>query len=233
MYAEEDFLPVSALQHLAFCERQCALIYLEQVWDENRLTTEGKHLHEDTHQGGRESRGNVRIVRGLRIHSVRLGLAGQTDVVEFHRVNEPPGVVLPEAPGLWRPFPVEYKRGKPKIEDCDRVQVCAQALCLEEMLQVPVEQGALYYGRPRRREEVTFTSDLRQETEVLALRLHALIDAGETPPAQIKRTCRSCSLVHLCLPRVSDRRRSAGRYLAQVLQDLEKGDEVIPPEETS
>ncbi len=233
MYEEEDFLPISALQHLAYCPRRCALIYLEQVWDENRFTTEGKHLHEDLHEGGAESRGDLRIVRGLRLHSFRLGLSGQADVVEFHRVDQPPGVALPEAAGLWRPFPVEYKRGKPKIEDCDRVQVCAQALCLEEMLQLPVSEGALYYGRPRRREQVTFADALRRETEALAARLHEMVAVGVTPPAQVKRACRDCSLVDLCLPRVGERKRSARRYLAAALRDLRGGGEVAQSEETA
>ena len=122
MFSEDELLPLSALQHLLFCERQCALIHIEQAWAENRLTVEGKNLHAKVHEADDESRGDLRIVRGLRLRSLRLGLVGQADVVEFHKQGD-----------AWLPFPVEYKRGKPKPEPCDEVQLCAQAICLEEM----------------------------------------------------------------------------------------------------
>ena len=155
MLAEEDLLPLSALQHLLFCERQCALIHVEQLWDENLFTAEGRVIHERVHEQGGESRGNIRIERGLPLRSFRLGLVGKADVVEFHRVTTQ----------RWQPFPVEFKRGKPKRDDCDKVQLCAQALCLEEMLATVVEAGALYYGRTRRRLDIAFDTGLRDETE--------------------------------------------------------------------
>jgi CRISPR-associated exonuclease Cas4 len=135
------------LQHLLFCERQCALIQIEQAWAENRLTGEGRHLHERVDEVGQESRGRIRTVFSLLVRSLCLGLSGQADAVEFHRQGEGGADDL----SLWRPFPVEYKRGKPKMDDCDVVQLCAQALCLEEMLAVEVPEGAMYYGKPRRR----------------------------------------------------------------------------------
>ncbi|HOK67603.1 MAG TPA: CRISPR-associated protein Cas4 [Anaerohalosphaeraceae bacterium] len=142
MYAEADYLPLSALQHWVFCPRQCGLIHLEQVWDENRLTAEGRILHQRVHEMSDEFRSDISIVRGLRIYSRRLGLIGQADVVEFHRA--PTGIALPDAEGIWQPYPVEYKRGSPKMDACDEVQLCAQAICLEEMLGIAVPQGAFF-----------------------------------------------------------------------------------------
>ncbi|MBI4397581.1 MAG: CRISPR-associated protein Cas4 [Candidatus Omnitrophica bacterium] len=162
MYSENDLLQVSALQHLIFCERQCALIHLEQQWNENFLTVLGRVMHEkkvDT--PATESRGDFKVEYGMPLRSLRLGLTGKADVVEFHR----------ESSGSWRPFPVEHKLGKPKIDDCDRVQLCAQAICLEEVLKIEVPQGALFYGKPRRREIVLFDNYLRIKTEDAAKRL--------------------------------------------------------------
>lgn len=208
MVDEEQLLPISALQHLLYCERQCALIHLEQAWAENRWTAEGHVLHERVHERGGESRGDVRTATGVRLRSLRLGLTGQADVVEFHRAESAtarPGVNaavrLPGAPGRWRPFPVEYKRGKPKAEPCDEVQLCAQAMCLEEMLDVSIADGALFYGADRRRHGVAFDAILRGLTEQTAARLHALIEAGVTPPARYdKAKCERCSLFELCQP---------------------------------
>src|SRR3990172_2429435 len=171
-YSEEDLLPVSALSHLVFCERRAALVHLEQVWTENQFTAEGRNLHERVHQADNESRGDLRIVRGLRLRSFRLGLSGVADVVEFHR--GPTGIPLDNASGLWQPFPVEYKRSTLKHEPGYEVQLCAQALCLEEMLGARIESGAIFYGKSCRRQEVTFTDDLRASTEATALQLHDL-----------------------------------------------------------
>lgn len=206
MYDENELLPLSALQHLMFCERQCALIHIEQAWAENRLTAEGRIMHEKAHEGGTESRGNVRTARGLRVRSLRLGLIGQADVVEFHRQIDGPPI----------PFPVEYKRGKPKENRCDDVQLCAQAMCLEEMLNVRVPAGALFYGQPRRRTEVVFDAGLRSLTEQTAAKLHALISRGVTPAAVYEKKCESCSLKGVCLP---DATRSARRYLQSIIRN--------------
>lgn len=206
--SEADLLPLSGLQHLAFCERQCALIHIEQVWAENRLTAQGRILHEKVHRREDELRGEVRIARGLRIRSQSLGLIGQADVVEFHRRPD----------GLWQPHPVEYKRGRSKPDDCDRVQLCAQAMCLEEMLRVDVPEGALFYGEPRRREIVIITAELREKTIDLAARLRVLIESGRTPPARYEKRCEGCSLLEICRPRLSDQGRSARRYMSEILE---------------
>ena len=217
MFTEDDLLPISALQHLMFCERQCALIHVERLWAENRLTVEGKHLHDRVHDQGDESRGDVRIARGVALRSLRLGLTGKADVIEFHRSADSPSapqsaIALHDVEGWWRPFPIEYKRGKPKAEPCDAVQLCAQALCLEEMLHVRVESGALFYGRTRRRLDVRFDDALRGETEGAARRLHDLIESSRTPPPRPRPQCDRCSLEKLCLP------RAAGRSVASYLQ---------------
>lgn len=207
-YGEDDLLPLSALQHLIFCERQCALIHVEGLWLENRLTVEGKHLHERADAGGHDTRGAVRTARGLALRSLRLGLVGKADIVEFHAT----GSALPD-----RVVPVEYKRGRPKENDADRVQLCAQAMCLEEMLGVAVPDGALYYGTPRRRTDVPMDPALRQSTERAAERLHALVRSRTTPPAEREAKCDSCSLLPRCLPRPPGRRRSASQFVTQAI----------------
>lgn len=210
-YSEDQLLPLSALQHLLFCERQCAMIHIEQAWDENRLTVQGRLLHERVHDGDDETRHDVRIVRGLRLRSLRLGLVGVADVVEFHS---------PSSPNLKSqriPFPVEYKRGKAKANRCDEVQLCAQAMCLEEMLGTEVPAGAIFYGAPRRRMQVPLDGHLRLVVGQAAERLHRLIAAGLTPPAVYEKKCESCSLLHLCLPETAGRGKSATRYLSQII----------------
>jgi CRISPR-associated exonuclease Cas4 len=224
MFSEDDLLPLSALQHLLFCQRQCALIHIEGLWDENRLTALGKRLHERAHrEGERELRGDVCIARGVRLRSLRLGLAGKADVVEFHRLDAA-GVPLAGVPGLWRPFPVEYKRGRPKRNRCDEVQLCAQALCLEEMLGTDVPAGALFYGTTRRRFDVALGAALRAETEDAARRLHAMIGSGVTPRIAREPKCDHCSLAALCLPEATGPARSAARYTRDALRRSQAGD---------
>ena len=234
MYPEDQLLPISALQHLLFCERQCALIHVERLWEENRLTVEGNILHQRTHDAGGRSRPGLRIARGLRLRSLRLGLAGIADVVEFHRIDPrnpgagddppPPGATacsLPGARGLWRPFPVEYKRGKPKHNNCDAVQLCAQALCLEEALGVTIEAGALFYGTTRRRLDVALDAPLREETQAAARRLHELIRSGVTPKAKYGKWCKNCSLASECMPKATAGGRSAKQYMETALEQTE------------
>lgn len=220
-YAEEDLLPVSALQHLAFCERQWGLIHLEGQWNENPLTVEGRHLHNRVDSAETEVRGDVRIVRGLRLRSLRLGLTGKADVVEFHRLSETSGkgIRLEGMEGLWRPLPVEYKRGKPKHEPCDEVQLCAQALCLEEMTGAEVPDGMFFYGVPRRRYYVAFDDALRQRTENLCLRLQELTKEGKTPNAEYGKRCKSCSLLDCCMPKTIGRRKKVEEYLAEAFSE--------------
>ncbi len=228
MYDENELLPISALQHLAFCERQWGLIHLEQLWNDNRLTVDGSHFHDRVHEEETETRGDLRISRGLRLRSLRLGLIGRADVVEFHRLSETEdrsfGLRLESANGFWKPLVVEYKRGKPKADHCDKVQLCAQALCLEEMLAVSLPTAVLFYGNPRRRYEVRLDDSLREKTETLAARLHSLSHAGRTPSPRYARRCENCSLVQLCLPKAVGARRSVHRYLSRAIaQAVEEG----------
>jgi CRISPR-associated exonuclease Cas4 len=199
-----DSLPISALQHLLYCERQCALIHIERLWEENFFTAEGRVLHDRAHEGPSESRPGVRIARGLRLVSHRLGLQGQADVVEFPR----DGAVIP----------IEYKRGKPKAHRADEVQLCAQALCLEEMLGCTIPCGFLFYGKTRRRTEVVFDEELRELTESLTAHLRELIAAGATPPPVFEsKKCSACSLIEICVPRLSKRPAASG-YFSRALQ---------------
>jgi CRISPR-associated exonuclease Cas4 len=224
MFSEEELLPISALQHFIFCERRAALIHLEAVWEENQATSEGLVFHGRSHEPGVESRGPIRIARGLMIRSLRLGLSGKTDVVEFHLLaeGESGGVQLDDARGLWRPYPIEYKRGRLRHERSFEVQLCAQAFCLEEMLETTIPSGAIFYGKTVRRQEVIFNEDLRRETELAAIRLHELIGRGETPAADyIKNKCEECSLFDLCLPYVTRSRESASRYLTKMLKEIQ------------
>jgi CRISPR-associated exonuclease Cas4 len=215
MYSEDALLPISALQHLLFCKRQCALIHVEGLWAENRLTVEGKHLHKRAHEGPDERRGDLQIVRGLPLRSLRLGLVGKADVVEFEERGSP---IFPQ--GLGRigtvpdvhVTPIEYKRGQAKKDDSDRVQLCAQALCLEEMLGVHVGEGALFYGKNRRRLAVVFDESLRRRTEAAARELHELIASGVTPLAVREPKCDACSLFNLCLPHALGRGRGAAAF---------------------
>jgi CRISPR-associated exonuclease Cas4 len=205
LYRDEDLLPISALQHLLYCERQCALIHIERIWSENRYTAEGNILHERAHSHKDETRPGVRTERTLEVRSLSLGLAGQADVVEFHSN----GVVNV----------VEYKRGQPKKNDCDRVQLCAQALCLEEMMGIRIDAGALYYGTNKRRFEVIFDGELREKTRLAAQRLRTLLDVGETPQAFYEdKKCRRCSLLDDCLPSKAERSQSVKEYFSQMLQ---------------
>jgi CRISPR-associated exonuclease Cas4 len=206
----DDLVMISALQHYAFCPRQCALIHIEQIWQESGRTAEGRIMHERVHDESRASRGDVRIDYGVSLRSLRLGLIGKADVVEFHRQSD----------GYWLPFPVEYKRGKPKADDCDKVQLCAQAICLEEMLDAVIPAGALFYGQTRHRLDVVFDESLRQETEEAARRTHDLIASGRTPPPIYEKRCESCSLMVECLPKTIQKRRSVKGYLELILKEV-------------
>jgi CRISPR-associated exonuclease Cas4 len=239
MYAEEDLRPISALQHLAFCERQCALIHLDQIWEENRLTAEGRILHERVHERGSESRVERIIVRGLAIRSLEFGLVGVADAVEFLRCRDPDtaAVCLPDTFGRWRPFPVEYKRGRPKRGRYDEIQLCAQALCLEEMLETVIPSGALYYGKTRRRAAVSFDENLRGTTRDFARQLHHLLSSARLPAADPGPKCKRCSLKTDCLPTVSgssSSRRSARSYVDATLREMSSAANgaVVPSDST-
>lgn len=199
---EEDvYLPLSGIQHFCFCKRQWALIHLEQQWSENLRTAEGRLEHRRAHNDSlREKRGDILIVAGMRVINRRLRLSGICDIVEFHR--DPAGVALQGQEGLWLPFPIEHKHGSPKEGDADRIQLCAQAMALEEMLVCEVPQGALFYAETRRRELVGFTPELRERTWSVAEEMNSYFDRGYTPKVKPGKHCTACSLKELCLPKL-------------------------------
>jgi CRISPR-associated exonuclease Cas4 len=208
---ETDLVPLSALQHYLFCPRQCALIHVEQAWAENRLTAEGRVLHEATAAAGSEKRRGVRVVMAMPLVSKRLGVSGIADLVEMHKGTG----------GQWRPFPVEYKRGKPKSHRADEVQLCAQAMALEEMFDVTLDEGALFYGETRRRVAVPLDTSLRKLTEQVAADTRALLNGQITPPPiYAKSTCTNCSLNELCQPKRLSRKISASAWLAQQIAEV-------------
>ncbi|EGO64859.1 CRISPR-associated protein Cas4 [Acetonema longum] len=219
-YSDDDLLLLSGIQHIAFCERQWALIHLEQVWAENVRTVEGKHLHERADDPYKdETRKTLRVIRAMPLVSYQIGLRGVADVVEFHQSQE---VVsgemcrLEKREGWWRPVPVEYKRGRPKPDDRDAVQLCAQAMALEEMMVISIPSGFLFYGQTKHRESVFFDIALRQHTVELATRMHQLAREEITPKPQKGKHCSQCSLVEQCQPQWMLRHRSVESYLARM-----------------
>ena len=221
----ESPVMLSALQHYLFCPRQCALIHVEGVWGENYLTAAGRQLHERVDRKGYETRKDVHLATALRLVSNRLGVTGVANMVEFHRQesqHDANGICvaarLPGRKGFWRPFPVEYKRGAPKSHRADEVQLCAQALCLEEMLDVSIGAGALFYGETRRRVDVAFDEELRSLTEGVAAKVHELICVGETPPPVLTKGCRACSLFEQCRPEDVGGIGSAKRWIKNQLE---------------
>lgn len=210
---ESEPIPLSALQHAVYCLRQAALIHLERVWADNRFTAEGHVLHAVADKGGTRKARGLRRVMALPLACRRLNLASVADVIEFH-----PG---PDGPEI--PFPIEYKRGKPKLHRADEVQLCAQALCLEEMTGVAVPEGALFYAETKRRVVVSFTPELRGLTEETAAALAAVFASRRTPPPTARRErCRACSLIELCRPDAVARPARAwrGRMLSRLLAEI-------------
>lgn len=225
--SDDDLVMLSALQHYLFCPRQCALIHVEGGWSENYLTAAGRVLHERVDRQGGETRRDVHLATSLRLVSGRLGVMGVADKVEFHRVEEPVdangrviAARLPNRPGYWQPHPVEYKRGRPKEHRADEVQLCGQALCLEEMLGVVIPSGDLFYGETRRRVEVVFDVELRDLTERVIARVRDLVSQGVTPPPEVGKKCESCSLKETCRPDETSSDRSARRWLENRLDEV-------------
>ncbi len=201
MYTEENYLMLSGIQHFAFCRRQWALIHIEQQWEENYRTTAGELMHKKAHdEGAFEKRGELLIIRGLRIASHELGFSGQCDVVEFHQSED--GITLFGYDGRWNPIPIEYKNGSPKENNADAFQLCAQAICLEEMFQTKIPQGFLYYGETRRRSHVEFTDSLRDDVRKISMEMHELFQRGYTPKVRYTKQCKACSLENLCVPKL-------------------------------
>lgn len=224
-YQEEDLLLLSGIQHFAFCPRQWALIHIEQVWSENARTVEGKNIHENADDTFfNETRKDTRIVRAMPLISKRLGLRGIADVVEFKKENgNSLGVTcrINGFDGLWQPIPVEYKRGQPKKDNCDSVQLCAQAFALEEMMNVGIEYGYIFYNKIRHREKIIFDDKLRDNTVELAKEMHILIQKGITPKAEKGKNCCLCSLIEKCHPKISLKNTSVKNYLEKIL-DIEE-----------
>lgn len=236
-YTPEDLLPLSGIQHFLFCRRQWALIYIEQQWKENALTAEGRILHKKVDDPFlTETRNGVITARSVPVASYTLGLSGVCDVVEFtpSPLLRPPisevrnggieggrgeGIRLPNREGLYLPAPVEYKRGKPKREPVDEAQLCAQALCLEEMLSTQIPRGYLYYGQTRHREEVEFTPQLRTLVQEMSAEMHNYFSRGYTPKVKTHKGCRSCSLADICLPVLNEKVVAASRYIKQQIEN--------------
>lgn len=209
MFTEEDFIQISALQHYVYCPRQCALIHLEDVWDENLFTVKGSILHEKVDSDTYESRGTLKTVRGLRIHSYRLGIVGRADVVEFKSASN--------AAGGKEVTPVEFKSGEPKDDISDKVQLCAQVLCLEEMMNTAIQRGAFFYGKIRRRVQIEIDEHLRTQTGEIIAKIRDLVTSKRTPTAEYTSKCRNCSLESVCMPKAMNYAKLA-HYLKSLYQ---------------
>lgn len=215
-YREEDFLQLAGLQHFCFCRRQWALIHIEQQWEENVLTVKGDLFHEKVHDGSStEKRKNVIVSRGMPIHSRTLGVSGECDVVEFVRAEE--GISLPGREGKYILYPIEYKRGRSKLTDEDRMQLTAQAICLEEMFVAEIPRAYLFYGETRRRECVEITDTMRDECRRLMKEMHQLYERGYTPKVKKTKKCGACSLKEICLPKL-EKGKNVALYIAEHLK---------------
>lgn len=224
-YTPDDLLPLSGIQHFLFCRRQWALIHIEQQWKENALTAEGRIMHKRVDDPFfTESRNGVITARSVPVASYRLGLSGVCDVVEFlpsptgRGTGGEGGVKLPNREGLYLPAPIEYKRGKQKHDHSDETQLCAQAMCLEEMLSTHISRGSLFYGETRHRVEIEFTSELRTLVQDMSAEMHNYFSRGYTPKVKTHKGCRSCSLADICLPVLNEKVIAASRYIKQQIE---------------
>jgi CRISPR-associated exonuclease Cas4 len=203
---------LSGLQHFAYCRRQWALIHVEQQWNENERTIDGQLFHKRAHDSGAtEKRGDTIITRGLHIKSAVLGISGICDVVEFHKSED--GITLFSFDGKWQPYPVEYKKGEPKEHNADELQLCAQAMCLEEMLLCSIPEGSLFYGATRRRTPVRFTEELRAQVTSMVREMHELWEKGYTPKVKPQKGCNACSLKEICVPKL-EKTKKVSSYIA-------------------
>lgn len=218
-YDEEDFLLLSGIQHFSFCKRQWALIHIEQQWQENLRTIEGGILHEKTHDKSvKEKRGDLIVSRGMAIFSRTLGITGTCDVVELHKSSD--GVNIFGRDGTYMPVPVEYKRGKPKEDESDVLQLCAQAMCLEEMLLCSIHEAFLFYGETKRRLKIILDDELRQKVRAIFKEMHELYDRRYTPKVKISKCCKACSLTELCMPKLC-KNPSAINYMEKRISEIE------------
>lgn len=217
MNNDEDYLLMSGIQHFDFCRRQWAIIHIEQQWNENSLTAEGRIVHTRCHDDSlTEKRNDFIIMRGMRVVSHILKMVGICDVVEFYKSED--GISLNRYEGKWIPVPVEYKHGKSKIIDADRFQLCAQALALEEMFVCKINYGFLYYKQTNKREEVEFTEDLREKTKAISKEMNHYYEQGWTPSAKYKTKCKSCSLLDVCIPQLGNK-KSVSEYIEGYIED--------------
>lgn len=216
-YQPDELLPLSGIQHFCFCRRQWALIHIEQQWQENVLTVEGKLMHNRTDDPFfSEVREGVITARAMPVASYRLGFSGVCDVVEFYLSSE--GARLRGREGIYQPAPVEYKHGKEKRDQSDEAQLCAQAICLEEMLSVDIPVGYLYYGKIRRRVKIELTNELREFVHQMAQEMHGYFQRGYTPRVKPSKACRSCSLKDVCLPELQENALSASDYIQMQIE---------------
>lgn len=216
-YEEDDYLLLSGIQHFCFCRRQWALIHIEQQWDENVRTVEGKQMHENAHDGlSSERRGDLVVTRGMAVFSKELGVSGSCDVVEFQKNNE--GISIFGRDGLFQPVPVEYKRGSPKESDADVLQLCAQAICLEEMLVCEIQYGFLFYGETRRRVKVDFDKEIRKRVSDMFVEMHQYFERRYTPKVKPSQSCKACSLNEICMPKLC-KNKSAISYMQDAVKD--------------
>lgn len=242
MFPEDQYIAISALQHWLYCPRQCALIHVEQAWAENRFTAEGLVMHKKAHEGPDETRTGVRITRGMPVASQGLGLAGQCDVVEFHPErgdmkfeisdlkNNADYELGANLKSMRSVMPVEYKRGKPKAHRADEVQLCAQGICLEEMLGIPVQRGSLYYGEKRRRTDVVFDAELRELVRTTVTEIRQCLDSGITPTAEYQpRRCDACSLIDICQPHAMRLKNGAAAWFTANLKSQISNFKSPPP----
>jgi len=228
-FQDSDLLPLAALSDVVFCERRAALHVVERIWEDNVFTAEGTVGHERVHSLTKtEVRGDLRIARGLLIRSQELGMTGKADVVEFHRVKDLPegqapgdqasAARLPGVAGMWMPYPIEYKRGRLRSNRSFEVQLCAQAMCLEEMLHVTVTHGAIFFGETARRLEIAFDNGVRADTRAAASRLHEIVRSGTTPRVKFENKCKKCSLLDVCMPRITGRSTTVRSYVRKMLE---------------
>lgn len=214
-YPEDEWLMLSGIEHFAFCKRRWALVHIEQQWDENYLTTSGTLEHERAHDYGEsESRGDLLILRDLKIFSRKLGISGACDVVEFHQNDN--GIELRKRKGRWIPYPIEYKHGKADINEGYAMQLCAEAMCLEEMLSCNIPKGALYYRQIHRRHEIEFDQQLRNKVASATREMHDYYSKGHTPMVKRRKNCKSCSLHELCPPQLM--KKSAKQYIKDAIE---------------
>lgn len=217
MYNEDEFLQLSGIQHFAFCRRQWALIHIEMQWKENLRTVEGQILHENAHNPEmNEKRGNVIVVRAMPVHSRKMGVSGECDVVEFHKSDK--GAHINGREGVYMSVPVEYKRGEPKSDNIDILQLAAQALCLEEMFCTDINYGYIYYGEIRHRLKVDFDYEIRNEVVKLFEEMHLYYRRGYTPKVKISKKCNACSLKDLCVP-VLNKNKSVAEYIDKFISE--------------